>query len=58
MSTTTIYVKTSTREKLKTLADLARRDLVEELDCIADRELKKKGIDPQSLEAVAKDDSK
>lgn len=54
MSTTTIYVKTATREKLKALADLARRDLVEELDCIADRELKKKGIDPETLEPIEK----
>lgn len=51
-NTTTIAVRLDTRQKLRVLSDEARRGMMDELDCILDRELSRRGIDPVTLQVM------
>lgn len=48
-NTTTIAVRFDTRQKLRVLSDNDRRGMMDELDCILDRELERRGFDIETL---------
>ncbi len=50
--TTTTYMRPETRRKFAKLAELDARTLVAEYDVVANEELRRRGLDPETLRPV------